>query len=78
MVGVELVTLGMHFDNCGSLCAPVPDIIVSIGIYVEFLQEGLDIMLVVDCQKFRSEVLSEGHLLVAVFLNWWVRAFPTD
>ena len=24
VVGVELVALGMHFDNCGSICAPVP------------------------------------------------------
>ena len=24
VVGVELVALGVHFDNCGSICAPVP------------------------------------------------------
>ena len=48
MVGVELIALGMHFGSFGSICAPVPDLLVSLGIDVELLQEGLDIALILD------------------------------
>ena len=40
VVGAELVALGMQFENCGSLCAPVPGILISLGIDVELKQEG--------------------------------------
>ena len=37
---VELVALGTHFDNCGSICAPVWGILVSLGIDVELGQKA--------------------------------------
>ena len=46
MVGVELVALGVQFENCGSLSSPFPCLIVSLGIYVELGQEVLDVTLV--------------------------------
>ena len=52
------MNLGMHFDNCGSLCAPVPGLLVSLGIYVELGQEVLDITLVIDGHKASLEVIS--------------------
>ena len=64
------MAFGMHFDNCGSICDPVPGLLVSLGVYVEFLQEGLNINLVLYFQKTSLEVLSEGHLLVSVSLTW--------
>ena len=70
MVEVELVALGMHFENFGSLRAPVPGLLVSMGIYVELGQEGLGITLVLDGQKASLEVLGEGQIIVAVSLTW--------
>ena len=58
VVGVELMALGIHFDNCGSLRAPGKVLLVHLGIYVELGQEGLDITLVIDGNKARIEVLS--------------------
>ena len=58
VLGVELVSLGMHFDNCGSLRAPVPGLLVSLGIDVEFEKEVLDITLVISGHTSRLEVLS--------------------
>ena len=60
----------MHVDSCGILRAPVPGLIVSLGIDVELEQEGLDIYLVLDGQKSSLEFLSYGQLLVAVSLAW--------
>ena len=40
--------LKIHFDSFGNLCAPVKGLLVSLGIYVEFGQEGLDIALILD------------------------------
>ena len=40
-MGVELVALGMHFENCGSLCAPVPGLLLPLGIDVELGQDEL-------------------------------------
>ena len=57
MVEVELVALGMHFDNCGSLRAPIPGLLVSLGIDVQLLQEGLYIALFLDVQNTIVEVL---------------------
>ena len=59
VLGVELVALGINFDNCGTLCAPVPVLIVSLGIGVELVQEGVDTTLKLDNQEYRLEVLSE-------------------
>ena len=39
---------GMHFDSFGSLCAPVPGILVSLVIDIELEQEGLYIALLLD------------------------------
>ena len=76
-VRVELMALGMQFENCGSLCFPVTGLLVYMGIGVELEQEGLDITLVLDGQKPRLEILSEGQLLVAVSLAWWISAYST-
>ena len=51
VVGIDLVDLGMHFYNCGSLNAPVPFLIISLGIDVEFVWEFLEIHLVLDGHK---------------------------
>ena len=48
VVGVELMALGIHFDSFGSICAPVPGLLVSLGIDVELEQDGLDIVLIID------------------------------
>ena len=48
VVGLELIALGVHFDSFGSLCAPVLGLIVSLGIDVELVQEGLDVTLILD------------------------------
>ena len=40
------MSLGMHFDSFGSLCALVLGLLVYLGIYVELVQEGLDVSLV--------------------------------
>ena len=69
---VELVALGVHFDNCGSPCAPIPGLLVSLVICVELGQEGLIVTLVLDGQKSSLEVLGWGQILVAVFLAWWI------
>ena len=48
------------------------DLLVYLGIYVELVQEGLDTNLVLDGQNSITEVLSEGHILVALYLDWWL------
>ena len=77
MVGVELIALGMHFDSFGSICVPVPVLLVSMGIDVELGQEGLYIALILDGYKVSLEILGGGHLIVAVFLAWWFSASST-
>ena len=67
----------MHFDNCGSIRAPVPNLLVSLDVDVELVQEGLDITLFTDVHKATLEVLGEVHLLVSVSLAWWISASPT-
>ena len=74
MVGVELMTLGMHFDRFCGIYAPVPGLIVSLGIDVELTQEIPDTDLILDGYKARLEVRSEGQLLVDVSLSWWISA----
>ena len=43
MVWLELVALGINFENFGSLRAPVPVLLFSLGIDVELGQDDLDI-----------------------------------
>ena len=66
--------MGIHFDNCGSLCALFLGLLVSLVIYVELVQEGLDITLVLDDQKASLEVLSEVQMLVSISLDWCLSA----
>ena len=51
------MSLGMQFGIFGSHCAPFPGLLVSLGIDVELLQEGLDTYLSLDVQKSSLEVL---------------------
>ena len=76
MLEVELVALGIHFENCGNLHSPAPGLLVFLGIYVELAQEVLDITLVLSYHKARLEVLIEGQLRVAVSLSWCLIAYP--
>ena len=48
LVSVRGIVGGLGGANCGSLHAPVPGLLVSLVIYVELKQEGLDITLVLD------------------------------
>ena len=68
----------MHFEYFGSLRAPVPGLLFSLGIDFKLVQEGLDITLVLDGQKDNLEELSERHILVAVSLTWWIGSSSTD
>ena len=77
VVGVELMALGAHFENWGSLRSPVLCILVSLGIYVELVHEVLDVTLLLDGQKFILEFLSDGLILVSVSLYWWLSASST-
>ena len=72
------MALGMHIENGGSLRAPVLGLLVSLGIDVELGQEGLYINLVLDVQKTRLELFSEGQLLVAVSITWWLSDTPSS
>ena len=62
----------MQFDNCDSLCATVPCLIIYLEIDVELGQEGLGIALVLDGHKASLGVLSDGKILVTVFLDWLI------
>ena len=64
------MSLGVHFDNCGSLLSPVPGLLLSLVIYAKLIQEGLDITLVLDVQNSSLEVFSEGLVIVAFYLAW--------
>ena len=61
--------LVVHFGNYDSLRAPVTGLLVYLGIDVELGKEGLNITLVLNVQKASLEVLSEGQLLVDVYLD---------
>ena len=63
------MALGVHFENCDSLRDPVLGPLVSLGIYVELVHEGLDINFFLDGQKASLEFLSEVHFLVAFSLD---------
>ena len=66
------MALGVHFDNCGSIHDPFPGLLTYLGIDIEFVQEVLDVTLFLDVQKAGLEFISEGQLLVAVSLAWWI------
>ena len=51
------MAVGIHFGIFGSLCVPVPGLLVYLGIDVELVQEGLDISLILDIYKAILEVL---------------------
>ena len=51
------MALGVKFDNCGSLRAPVPGVLISLGVYVELVQELLDITFFLSGHKAVLEVL---------------------
>ena len=72
------MALGTKSENGGSLCAPLPGLLVSVGIDVDLVQEVLKITLVLDVQKTSLELLSEVQLLVDVSLAWWLSASYTD
>ena len=57
MLGVELIALGVQFDSFVILYAPFPGLLVSLGIDVELLQEGLDVALLLNGKKASLEVL---------------------
>ena len=62
------MAMEMQFGYFGSAHAPVLGLLVSLGIYVDMVNEGLDIILVLDRQKTRPEVLSKGQLIFSVSL----------
>ena len=64
------MSLRMIFGNFGCICYPVPGLLVSLDIDVELGQKVLDITLVLDGQKSRLEVLSEGHILASISFDW--------
>ena len=60
LVGVELMAAGIKFDCCGSICAPVSGVLVSMGIYFELGHQGLYIVLILDSQETSLEFLNRG------------------
>ena len=71
------MVLGMHFDSFGSLCVPVPGLLVYLGIDSGLVEEVLGITLILDVYNSSLEVLCEGHILVAVYLSWGLSASST-
>ena len=49
----------MHFDRFSRLCAPVPGLLVYLGIYFELRQEGLHVALIPDGHESRFKFLGE-------------------
>ena len=72
VVGVELMALGVQFYSCGSIRYPVPSLLVSLGIYVELIQKGLEINFLLDVQNSSLEVLCEVQIIFAVALAYWL------
>ena len=62
------MAMGIHFENFGSLRAPVPGLKVILGIYRELVQKILDITFTLDGHKSSLEFLSEVQILVSVSL----------
>ena len=57
------MAMEMQFGYFGSAHAPVPGLLVSLGIYVDMVNEGLDIIFVLDGQEYILEVLSQGRII---------------
>ena len=72
------MALGVHFENCGSLCDHFPGLLFFLVIYVKLGKEGLGITLVLDVYKSSLEVLSEGQIIVSVYLVLWISYSSTD
>ena len=55
-----MVVLGMCLDYLGCICAPVPILLVSLGIHVEveLSNEGLSVISVLDFQENSLEGIS--------------------
>ena len=68
------MALGVNFDGFGSLCAPVPGLLVYLFIDVELVQEGLEVTSIIDGYKASLELLGEGQIIVSVSLTWWFSA----
>ena len=67
------MVMDMQFDCCGSLRAPVLVLLVSLGIYVQLENEGLDISLVLDFQEAILVVLSQVQIIFDFgdrYINW--------
>ena len=56
---VKLKASGMHFERFGRLYAPVPVLLVSLGIDFELEQEGLHSGLILDGHESGFKVLDE-------------------
>ena len=72
------MAVGIYFDSCGRIRAPVPGLLFSLSNQVDLVQEGFDIILVLDGHKVRLEVLSHGWLLVAISPAWKLSGYSTD
>ena len=68
----------MHFENFGSLRAPVPGLLFSLGIDFKLVQDGLDITLVLDGQKVIHEFLSEVQIIVSFSLTFCLIDYSAD
>ena len=60
------MAMEMQFEYFCSAHDPVPGLLVSLGIYVDMVNEGLDIILVLDGQEYILEVLSQGRIIVGL------------
>ena len=49
------MALGVRFENCGSLHAPVPGLLVPLEIFIELGQEGLDVNFFLEGQNYSLE-----------------------
>ena len=59
----------MHFVRFGCLCAPVPCLLVYVGIGVELGKEGLHVILILDGHEAILKILGDIYLLL-VSLLW--------
>ena len=53
------MVMGVHFEYLGSIPAPIPVPLISLGIYVELVHEDLDIILVFYGYEANLEFLSK-------------------
>ena len=60
------MSMEMTYGYFGSAHAPVPALLVTLGIYVDMVNEGQDIIFVLDGQEYILEFLSQGHIIVGL------------